>query len=136
MDYEIFCKNIRGVRTRMGMTQEQFAGLIGTTRSSVADWENCRTIPRIDVAYTVAEKTNADITWLMTGCGSDDGKETDPYDAKFRVYNEADRKTIVPILVANGYDVGQHKEKRNGNGKTVDYFIHIRETSGNIESSR
>lgn len=51
------------------------------------------------------------------------------YDAEFRVFNEADRKTIAAILVTNGYDVGMHKRRREGR-KANDYYLHITDNTG------
>lgn len=125
-------ENIRTLRLMMGMSQKDFGKLIGKSDSQIADYEHGRCDIPVSVVYSIAEKANADIAWLMTG----ERKERPKYDAQFRVYNEADRKLIVPILVANGYDVGQHKQNRTETGKTVDYYIHINESSDNVNSCR
>ncbi|MCC8157487.1 MAG: helix-turn-helix domain-containing protein [Oscillospiraceae bacterium] len=125
-------ENIKELRRQRQLTQKQLADMIGKSAGQIGDWENGRVDIPVSVAYNIAEKTGVDIYWLMTG----QQKESRRYKTQFRVYNEADRKTIVPILVANGYDVGQHKQQRTATGKTVDYFIHITDNTENLESTR
>lgn len=130
----IITEMIKELRRQMGLTQKQFGSLIGKSDSQIADYEHGRCDIPVSVVYAISEATKADIAWLMTG--RPHKERAKKYDAKFRVYNEADRKIIVPILVANGYDVGQHKQNRTENGKAVDYYIHITENPENINSCR
>src|SRR5438445_38840 len=39
-------EDIRGLRSRLGMTREQFAKLLGVSPGSIFGWETGRTIPR------------------------------------------------------------------------------------------
>lgn len=40
---------IRSTRSKLGLSQSDFAAILGTTRSVVANWESGRTIPRAHV---------------------------------------------------------------------------------------
>ena len=42
---EIMTKNIRNLRSKLGMTQEQFAAKIGVTFSTVNRWESGKSKP-------------------------------------------------------------------------------------------
>ncbi|HUG55005.1 MAG TPA: helix-turn-helix domain-containing protein, partial [Vicinamibacteria bacterium] len=39
-------EDIRGLRSRLGMTREQFARLVGVSPGSIFGWETGRTVPR------------------------------------------------------------------------------------------
>ena len=39
---------IKGIRLSLGLTQAQFAALLGVSKHVVLNWENGRTIPRAD----------------------------------------------------------------------------------------
>lgn len=55
-------------------------------------------------------------------------EKRETYDFEFRVYKAEDRRIITGILAENGYDVGFHKKKRTRTGKSLDYYVHGRDT--------
>jgi len=48
-------QNIRDAREAKGMTQEQFAKLVGVTQGAVAQWENGLTHPSFDKLMKIAD---------------------------------------------------------------------------------
>lgn len=123
--------NLKKLRKSRGMTQEEFGKLIGKSGSQVGDYENEKSEMPVSVAYTIAEKTGCNISWLMTG------KDPTPdrkYDVSMRIYNLEDRLLVIQILAKNGYDVGQHKELKGA--KAVEYYVHANEAAGNADTSR
>lgn len=48
-------QNIRDAREAKGMTQEQFAKLVGVTQGAVAQWENGLTHPSFDKLMRIAD---------------------------------------------------------------------------------
>lgn len=42
---------------------------------------------------------------------------------RIEIINEADRRTVAGILVANGYTVSMHREKRSKNGRYIWYLV-------------
>ena len=48
-------QNIRDAREAKGLTQEQFAKLVGVTQGAVAQWENGMTHPSFDKLMKIAD---------------------------------------------------------------------------------
>ncbi len=48
-------QNIREAREAKGMTQEQFAKMVGVTQGAVAQWENGLTHPSFDKLVRIAD---------------------------------------------------------------------------------
>ena len=48
-------QNIRDAREAKGLTQEQFAKLVGVTQGAVAQWENGMTHPSFDKLIMIAD---------------------------------------------------------------------------------
>lgn len=48
-------QNIRDAREAKGLTQEQFAKLVGVTQGAVAQWENGLTHPSFDKLMKIAD---------------------------------------------------------------------------------
>ena len=124
--------NIRKLRESKGMSQEDFGKLIGKSSSQIGAYENEKTEMPVSVVYTIAEKTGADIAWLMTG--EEKKKPAREYDASVRIYNLEDRLRVIQILAKNGYDVGQHKEQKAP--KAVEYYVHAIDLDTNANTSR
>lgn len=55
---------------------------------------------------------------------------------KLKIYNQEDRLAVAQILLKNGYTVSQGKEKRTETGKSMDYFLMVREDANNANTSR
>ena len=55
---------------------------------------------------------------------------------KLKIFNQEDRLAVATILIKNGYTVSQGKEKRTETGKSLDYFLLVREYSNNSDTSR
>lgn len=126
-------KNIRHLRARMGLSQEQFGILIGKGGSSVGDYENGRVDVTVGTLFKIAEACKVPPEEVLTG------KKEQPkkgWDAELRIYGAEDRKQVMMILAVNGYDVGQHKEKASPTGKSVNYFVHATDRKENADTSK
>lgn len=126
--------NIKVLRKNKGLSQLELGKLIGKSESMIGAYENERCEMPVSVAYTIAEKTNTDIGWLMTGETKQEPEKE--YDAMLRIYSMEDRLTVIQILAKNGYDVGQNKKPRTNTGKTLDYFVHAKDLSTNADTSK
>jgi len=62
-------ENIKALRERSGMSQEQLAARIGKTRSAVSQYESGKIIPRMGVIESIASVFMVDKTEVI---GSDD----------------------------------------------------------------
>lgn len=49
---------IRNLRKELGVSQTEFANMIGISRTYLSDLENCRKSPSIDTAKKIASKLN------------------------------------------------------------------------------
>lgn len=55
---------------------------------------------------------------------------------KLKIFNQEDRLAVTQILVKNGYTVSQGKERRTETGKSLDYFLVVKEDANNANTSR
>lgn len=55
---------------------------------------------------------------------------------KLKIFNQEDRLAVAQILVKNGYTVSQGKERRTETGKSLDYFLVVKEDANNANTSR
>ena len=53
---------------------------------------------------------------------------------ELKIYNLEDRLTVAQILIKNGYTVSQGKKQRSPTGKTVDYFLRVKEDPTNADT--
>lgn len=51
-------------RKRMGLTQEQLAKKLNTSRSNVANWENGQNMPSIDLLFKCSNLFDCDVMYL------------------------------------------------------------------------
>lgn len=59
---------LRQAREEMGYTQEEMAKMLGyKQRSTYANWENGRVMPRLSVAIKIADILGEDIGYLFYG---------------------------------------------------------------------
>ncbi len=55
---------------------------------------------------------------------------------QLRIYSQEDRLNVAQILIKNGYQVNQAKKKRSESGKTVDYYLEVRELPEAADTAR
>ena len=127
-------REIRRVRTRLGLSQKKFGELIGKSKSQVAAYEAAKTSIAVDVLFRIAEVARIPPEELIIGPAAKEEKQG--WDAELRIYNLDDRKQVMTILAVNGYDVGQHKKKVTPTGKTVAYYVHATDREGNADTSK
>ena len=60
-------KNIRAVRTRAGLTQDQLAERLHVTRQTVSNYETGRSRPDVETLLALAEALEADVKELLYG---------------------------------------------------------------------
>ena len=65
-------KNIRTLRTRRGLSQDQLAEALHVTRQTVSNYETGRSRPDVEMLTALAEALGADVTEVLygpPGCG-------------------------------------------------------------------
>lgn len=60
-------KNLKRLRTRQGMTQEELAERLHVTRQAVSNWETAKTQPDIETLMVLAEALGTDANELIYG---------------------------------------------------------------------
>lgn len=68
------------LRKRQGMTQEQLADVLGTTRQAVSKWEAGKSTPDIDYAVLMGEYFGVSMDYLLLGTSDAQGKANDTQD--------------------------------------------------------
>ncbi len=61
---------ISDLRKKAGMTQEQLASLLGTTRQAVSKWESGKSQPDLDLIIRLGEIFNVSMDYLLLGGNS------------------------------------------------------------------
>lgn len=71
-----FGEKVKAVRTKAGLTQEQFAQRLGVTRQAVSNWENGRNLPDIEVVIAMSRTFGVSLDELILE-GEDMAQEND-----------------------------------------------------------
>lgn len=69
-------KRISELRKKQGMTQEQLAELLGTTRQAVSKWESEKSNPDLDYVIHMGKLFHVSMDELLLGVASSDDRET------------------------------------------------------------
>lgn len=62
-------QRIKEIRSALGLTQQEFADKIGTSRGNIACYETGKNTPSSSAISLICEKCNVNETWLRTGKG-------------------------------------------------------------------
>lgn len=87
-DFEILAQRLKLLRTKLGMTQKEFADKVGFTQATLSAYENNQKKPSLDIVRDIAEKCHISIDWL---CGLTD-KEN--YSDEIKTYSDAIKQII------------------------------------------
>lgn len=84
-----FGNNLRLIRKEKGLTQEQFAEMLGVSRQAVSKWESGNGYPETDKLLEMAKKLNVSLDFLMDNKASEAPETEIPADVA------SDNKIIV-----------------------------------------
>ena len=73
-----FGDNLKKIRQDCNLTQEELAKKINTSRSNIANYENNKNMPSIDVLSKLSEILDCSIDYLLGKTNEKNPKETDP----------------------------------------------------------
>lgn len=96
-------QNIRRMRERADMSQEELAVKIGKTRSAVSQYESGRIIPRMGVIEDIADLFNVDkseivesrVEYSMIRAPR---SEEETFLEKFRALDKTDQKLVMQLM--------------------------------------
>lgn len=57
---------IKEIRISKGLDQKQLADMVGISKSSISEWENCKRVPRMSTLRKIAEALGVDV-WEIIG---------------------------------------------------------------------
>lgn len=84
-------KNIKNLRLKENLTQEELADKLFVTRQTVSNYENGKTRPDVDMIIKIGEVLNADANTVIYGLPADGDKMRD--------YKRAAVQTMVVVIV-------------------------------------
>ena len=73
-----FGNNLKKIRQDCNLTQEELAKKIDTSRSNIANYENNKNMPSIDVLSKLSKVLDCSIDYLLGKSDERNPKETDP----------------------------------------------------------
>ena len=80
MDNKIFSTRLKKLRENMSMTQKEFSEFISIRQQTLSGYETGRISPSLEIAVSIAQKTNTSINWL---CGLSETKSFSGPDYSF-----------------------------------------------------
>lgn len=69
-------KRISELRKKQGLTQEQLAEMLGTTRQAVSKWESEKTNPDLDYIISIGKIFHVSMDYLLLGIGTSENSPT------------------------------------------------------------
>ena len=63
---ELIGQEIKELRIKRGMSQEQLANAISISKSSISEWESCKRAPRMSTLRKIAKALGVDV-WEIVG---------------------------------------------------------------------
>ena len=89
-------ERMKAARLQAGLTQQQVADVLQSTKASVSQYENDYYHPSLDALVKFSQLTGASLDWLILGREASAG-----YDKRIRELPEALREYVVePLLLA------------------------------------
>ena len=95
-------ENIKALRAKKGVTQEQLSEVLGVTCAAVSKWERGETYPDITLIFPIAYYFGVSVDELM---GYDEGKVEEDIRRKLEEYSDACRKSsdLADKIIAGVY---------------------------------
>ena len=109
-------ERIKKLRKELNLTQQEFAGKVGTSRTNIACYETGKNVPSDAVISLICTKCNVNETWLRTGEGEMFIKvpEEDQYSkAAASILRDDDVLAIEGLKLYYALDPDEKKAVRN-----------------------
>lgn len=116
-NYEILATRIKEIRTRLQMTQQEFAKSIETSAATLSAYETSAKKPSIEILLRIANKYNVSLDWLM---GIGDAPMQD--NKRFMTYTDV-IKLIAPLAQIQDLDMEIESSHR-----IEDLYVHFKNT--------
>jgi len=99
--YIAFGDRLRQIRKEMGLSQEEFAKLLGSTKQALSRYETNQRAPRITIAGEYAEKLGVTLDYLL----GDTAEEADFQSLSTQAQDKPFYKIFIDITTEMGLDI-------------------------------
>jgi len=99
--YIAFGDRLRQIRKEMGLSQEEFAKLLGSTKQALSRYETNQRAPRITIAGEYAEKLGVTLDYLL----GDTAEEADFQSLSIQAQDKPFYKIFIDITTEMGLDI-------------------------------
>lgn len=118
-----FGDNLKKIRQDCNLTQEELAKKIDTSRSNIANYENNKNMPSIDVLSKLSEILDCSVDYLLGKTNKKNSNETDPlglakigfsmkdYNPPTETQKQQIKGLLEVIMKDNKKDVGDKKNE-------------------------
>ena len=118
-----FGDNLKKIRQNCNLTREELAKKINTSRSNIANYENNKNMPSIDVLSKLSEILDCSVDYLLGKTNERNPKETDPlglakigfnmkdYNPPSETQKQQIKGLLEVIMKDNKKDVGDKKNE-------------------------
>ena len=87
-----FGKNLKEIRQKNNLTQEELAKKINTSRSNIANYENDKNMPSVDILEKISQLFDCSIDYLL-GKSNSSNFNKDEQDFRFAYHKETEGLT-------------------------------------------
>lgn len=87
--------NIRSLRKKNGLTQEELADMVGVSRSTVTQWERDWSSPRMGMVQRLAKALNVPTTAIVSESGPEPDYRLSEITDIYRSVSEAGRNALL-----------------------------------------
>lgn len=109
VNYLQFSENIKEIRTKRKMTQNEFCKIVGCTQATLSAYENNTKKPSLEIVFNIAKEFKVSIDWLL---GISD---------KDNLYNSIiNGSDLIKVLAILKRDVGIEIDEVSRNGIEID----------------
>jgi len=110
---KIFAIQIKNIRQNQNMTMEQFAEILGVTKSSINMWENKGVVPREEILRKIATDYNISLDRLLGVENADGDPKLEYLQRNLRKLDDQKLKRAENILKAAFDDIFEDEDEED-----------------------
>ena len=101
-----FGEKLKKIRTDKGLSQDELAEILGTSKQVISRYETNQRVPKVTVVSDYAQKLNVSLTYLLNNNEVDEPIDIPPnFPARLRYLREQKGETQEQLAEAMGYDL-------------------------------
>lgn len=103
IDKKVIGQNIKNIRYKLGLSQDEFSSKIFISRSSLSKIENGKQLIDLDLSITISETFNVPLSEILKGSYKENKESTINSNYKFKVYFNISLLSLILILLLFQY---------------------------------